>query len=72
MSHIERELVKQVDDAIINASPEFLKLIQKFDVENQLSGGTFYEIFSTVLKTQKEKNKPVSYTHLTLPTNREV
>ena len=28
MSHIERELVKQVDDAIINASPEFLKLIR--------------------------------------------
>ena len=62
MSHIERELVKQVDDAIINASPEFLKLIQKFDVENQLSGGTFYEIFSTVLKTQKEKNKLIPKT----------
>jgi hypothetical protein len=62
MSHIERELVKQVDDAITNASPEFLKLIQKFDVENQLSGGTFYEIFSTVLKTQKEKNKLIPKT----------
>ena len=62
MSHIERELVIQVDDAIINASPEFLKLIQKFDVENQLSGGTFYEIFSTVLKTQKEKNKLIPKT----------
>ena len=62
MSHIESELVKQVDDAIINASPEFLKLIQKFDVENQLSGGTFYEIFSTVLKTQKEKNKLIPKT----------
>jgi len=62
MSHIERELVKQVDDAIINASPEFLKLIQKFDMENQLSGGTFYEIFSTVLKTQKEKNKLIPKT----------
>jgi len=62
MSHIERELVKQVDDAIINASPEFLKLIQKFDVENQLSGGTFYEIYSTVLKTQKEKNKLIPKT----------
>ena len=62
MSHIERELVKQVDDAIINASPEFLKLIQKFDMENHLSGGTFYEIFSTVLKTQKEKNKLIPKT----------
>jgi len=57
MSYIERELVKQVDDDIINASPEFLKLIQKFDLENQLSGETFYEIYSTVLKTQKGKNK---------------
>ena len=46
MSHIERELIKQVDDAILNASPDFLKLIQKFDNENQLSGGTFYEIYS--------------------------
>ena len=51
MSHIERELAKQVDDAIINASPEFLKLIQKYDIENQLSGDTFYEVYSTVLKS---------------------
>ena len=57
MSHIERELVKQVDDAIINASPEFLKLIQEFDVKNQLSGGTFYDIYSSVLKSKKDKNK---------------
>tara|TARA_B100001750_G_scaffold244376_1_gene261560 strand:+ start:4110 stop:4301 length:192 start_codon:yes stop_codon:yes gene_type:complete len=57
MSHIERELAKQVDDAILNASPEFLKLIQKFDIENQLSGDSFYEVYSTVLKSDKQKNK---------------
>ena len=57
MSHIERELAKQVDDAILNASPEFLKLIQKFDTENQLSGDSFYEIYSSVLKSKKQKNK---------------
>ena len=62
MSDIERRLVKQADEDILNASPEFLKLIQKFDVENQLSGGTFYEIYSTVLKTQKEKNKLIPKT----------
>ena len=62
MSDIERRLVKQADEDILNASPEFLKLIQKFDVENQLSDGTFYEIFSTVLKTQKEKNKLIPKT----------
>ncbi len=57
MSHIERELAKQVDDAILNASPEFLKLIQKFDIENQLSGDSFYEVYSTVLKADKQTNK---------------
>tara|TARA_B100000029_G_scaffold185407_1_gene182855 strand:+ start:958 stop:1149 length:192 start_codon:yes stop_codon:yes gene_type:complete len=57
MSHIERELIKQVDDAILNASPDFLKLIQKFDNENQLSGGTFYEIYSSVLNFKKQQNK---------------
>ena len=57
MSHIERELAKQVDNAVLNASPEFLKLIQKFDTENQLSGDSFYEIYSSVLKSKKQKNK---------------
>ena len=57
MSHIERELAKQVDDAILNASPEFLKLIQKFDSENQLSCGTFYEIYSSVLNFNKQQKK---------------
>ncbi len=57
MSHIERELAKQVDNAILNASPEFLKLIQKFDIENQLSGDSFYEVYSDVLKSKKQINK---------------
>ena len=57
MSHIERELAKQADDAILNATPEFLKIIQKFDIENQLTGDSFYEIYSTVLKSKKQKNR---------------
>nr|AIF13466.1 hypothetical protein [uncultured marine thaumarchaeote KM3_62_E02] len=57
MSHIERELAKQVDNAVLNASPEFLKLIQKFDIENQLSGDSFYEVYSAVLKSKKQINK---------------
>ena len=57
MSDIERRLVKQADEDILNASPEFLKLIQEFDVKNQLSGGTFYDIYSSILKSKKDKNK---------------
>tara|TARA_B100000029_G_C17504333_1_gene933890 strand:- start:559 stop:750 length:192 start_codon:yes stop_codon:yes gene_type:complete len=57
MSHIEREFAKQVDEDILNATPEFLKLIQKFDLKNQLTGDTFYDIYSTLLKSNKTKNK---------------
>ena len=57
MSQIERELAKEADTAILNASLEFLKLIQKFDIENQLTGDSFYEIYSTVLKSKKQKNR---------------
>ena len=57
MSDIERRLIKQADEDILNASPEFLKLIQEFDVKNQLLGGTFYDIYSSVLKSKKDKNK---------------
>jgi len=57
MSDIERRLIKQADEDILNASPEFLKLIQEFDIKNQLSGGTFYDIYSSILKSKKDKNK---------------
>ena len=62
MSDIERRLIKQADEDILNASPEFLKLIQEFDVKNQLSGGTFYDIYSSVLKSKKDKNKIIPKT----------
>ena len=42
MSQSEREVMRQVDTEILNASPEFLKLLQKFDLENQLTGDTIY------------------------------
>jgi len=62
MSDIERRLIKQADEDILNASPEFLKLIQEFDVKNQLSGGTFYDIYSSILKSKKDKNKIIPKT----------
>ena len=62
MSDIERRLIKQADEDILNASPEFLKLIQEFDIKNQLSGGTFYDIYSSILKSKKDKNKIIPKT----------
>ena len=62
MSQIERDTMKQIDKEILSASPEFLKLIQKHDLENQLSGDTIYDIYSTVLKKQRDHNKPTPKT----------
>ena len=62
MSQIERDTMKQIDKEILSASPEFLKLIQKHDLENQLSGDTIYDIHSTVLKKQRDQNKPTPKT----------
>ena len=49
----EREMRKRIDDEIINATPEFLEIIQKFDQENQLNYSTIYEIYSTIINSKK-------------------
>ena len=40
----EREMRQRIDEEILNATPEFLQVIQKFDQENQLNYSTIYEI----------------------------
>jgi len=49
----EREMRKRIDNEILNATPEFLEIIQKFDQENQLNYSTIYEIYSTILNSKK-------------------
>ena len=49
----EREMRKRIDDEILNASPEFLEIIQKSDQENQLNYSTIYEIYSTIINSKK-------------------
>ena len=60
MSQSERDVMKQVDEEILNASPEFLKLVQKYDLENQLSGNTIYDLYTTILKKQRDEKKIIS------------
>ena len=60
MSQSERDVMKQVDEEILNASPEFLKLVQKYDLENQLSGNTIYDLYTTILKKQRDAKKIIS------------
>ena len=49
----EREMRQRIDEEILNATPEFLEVIQKFDHENQLNYSTIYEIYSTILNSKK-------------------
>jgi hypothetical protein len=49
----EREMRKKIDEEILNATPEFLEIIQKFDMENQLNHSTIYEIYSAIINSEK-------------------
>ena len=49
----ERKMRKRIDEEILNATPEFLAKIQKFDQENQLNHSTIYEIYSTIINSEK-------------------
>ena len=62
MSQSERDVMKQVDAEILNATPELLKIIQKYDLENQLTGDTIYDIYTTILKKQRDENKIIPKT----------
>jgi len=50
----EREMRKKIDEEILSASPELLEKIQKFDLENQLNFSTIYEIYSTIINSEKK------------------
>ena len=54
--------MKQVDSEILNATPEFLKILQKYDLENQLTGDTIYDIYTTILKKQRDAKKIIPKT----------
>ena len=60
MSQLERDVMKQVDSEILNATPEFLKILQKYDLENQLTGDTIYDIYTTILKKQRDAKENYS------------
>ena len=46
MSGVERKYQKDVDELILNATPEELKQIQEIDMKTQLSGNSFYDSLS--------------------------
>jgi hypothetical protein len=53
MSPEERRYFKQLDEMILNCSEEDLQKIQELDLQTQLSGTSFYEVFSNSLKSKQ-------------------
>ncbi|MCV0398649.1 MAG: hypothetical protein K5785_01495 [Nitrosarchaeum sp.] len=45
MTPSERELLEKLDQMIMNASDEELKKIQEVDIQTQLDGVSFYDVF---------------------------
>ena len=58
MSHQERELMKLMDEHILNATEEELVKLQKVDVDTQLDGTWFYETYNYSNQMKKEHNIP--------------
>jgi predicted secreted protein len=45
MNSIERNHLDNLDELILNASPEELKKIQEIDYQTQMDGESFYHIY---------------------------
>ena len=45
MNSEERKLLDNLDNLVLNSSKEDLKKIQELDLDNQLSGESFYDTF---------------------------
>ena len=45
MNSEERKLLDKLDALVLDASGKNLQKIQELDLENQLSGGSFYDVF---------------------------
>ena len=55
MSQIERDFMRQVDDLILSATPEVLVKLGQIDLKAQMSGQTFYDVYSALSDEDKRQ-----------------
>jgi len=55
MSQIERDFMRQIDELVLSASPQLLAKLAELDVEAQLSGKTFYDVYSSLSDEDKRQ-----------------
>ncbi|MBM3903574.1 MAG: hypothetical protein FJ357_00300 [Thaumarchaeota archaeon] len=55
MSHIERDFMRQVDELVLSASPQLQAKLAEIDVAAQMSGRTFYDVYSALSDEDKRQ-----------------
>ena len=58
MSQEDRKLMQLMDEHILNASPEELTKLQQADINTQLDGVWFYDIYD--ISDQKQKKRDIT------------
>lgn len=65
MSPAERRLLQKIDDIVLNASPDELKKIQKADIDTQLEGLSFYDVYvnsnNLINQTIRQETRDASF-----------
>jgi hypothetical protein len=55
MSQIERDFMRQVDELVLTGSPELLRKLAEIDTASQMSGRSFYDIYSSLSDEDKRQ-----------------
>jgi hypothetical protein len=55
MSHIERDFMRQVDELVLFATPELQAKLAQIDTQAQLTGKTFYDVYSALSDEDKRQ-----------------
>ncbi len=58
MFEAERQYMKAIDEKILSASGKELKRLQELDLDSQLNGTSFYEVYVSKKQNKEKENFP--------------
>jgi len=63
MFEAERQYMKAIDEKILSASGKELKRLQELDLNSQLDGMSFYEVYVSKKQNKEKENPPFTTKH---------
>jgi len=63
MFEVERQYMKAIDEKILSASGKELKKLQELDLDSQLDGTSFYEVYVSKKQNKEKENFPFTTKH---------